>query len=213
MSSPIAEARRSEDQSIFKNRMFMLLWAAQFITQTAQQAVWFGMIIVVAQVSQSSLHLSAAMLSTIVPGVLFGLVAGVIVDRSNKRSVLIASNLLRAAVVLGYLLYTRSLYAVYVANFVFVASSPVFGPAEASTIPALVNKRQLVAANSLFNLTFTISQLVGIVVVERWIVKFFGASALFISIAAIYLIAGILTAFLPSSGSPKRGLSGLRGSA
>jgi MFS family permease len=213
MTSPAFTARRVTERSIFHNRNFMLLWGAQFITQTAQQAVWFGMIIVVEQVSQSSLHLSAAMLSTIVPGVLFGLIAGVIVDRSNKKSVLIASNVLRSAVVLGYLLYTRSLYAVYVANFVFVAISQFFGPAEASTIPALVHKRQLVAANSLFNLTFTISQLVGIVVVAPWIVKFFGASALFGAIAAIYLIAGLLTAFLPSGATPERSLANLRSSA
>jgi MFS family permease len=213
MTSPAVTAPRPTERSIFHNRNFMLLWAAQFITQTAQQAVWFGMIIVVEQISESSLHLSAAMLSTIVPGVLFGLVAGVIVDRSNKKSVLITSNLLRSAVVLGYLLYTRSLYAVYAANFVFVAISQFFGPAEASTIPALVYKRQLVAANSLFNLTFTISQLVGIVIVAPWIVKFFGASALFATIAAIYLLAGLLTMFLPSGARPERSLANLRGSA
>jgi MFS family permease len=213
MAKPTLASPPANTSSIFNNRSFMLLWAAQFITQTAQQAVWFGMIIVVEQVSKSSLHLSAAMLSTIVPGVLFGLVAGVIVDRSNKKSVLIASNLLRAAVVLGYLLYTRSLYAVYAANFVFVAISQFFGPAEAATIPALVHKRHLVAANSLFNLTFTVSQLVGIVVVAPWIVKFFGASALFAAIAAIYLVAGIMTAFLPAGQRPERSLSGLRGSA
>jgi MFS family permease len=213
MNSPVATAPVSAKRSIFHNRNFMLLWAAQFITQTAQQAVWFGMIIVVEQVSESSLHLSAAMLSTIIPGVLFGLVAGVIVDRSNKKTVLISSNLLRAAVVLGYLLYSRSLYAVYLANFVFVAISQFFGPAEASTIPALVRKQQLVAANSLFNLTFTVSQLVGIVIVAPWIVKFFGAPALFATISVTYLVAGALTAFLPNSPAPEKGLAGLRGSA
>jgi MFS family permease len=213
MANPTTARPVSGSTSIFHKRSFMLLWADQFITQTAQQAVWFGMIIVVEQMSKSSIHLSAAMLSTIIPGVLFGLIAGVIVDRTDKKSVLIASNVLRAAVVLGYLLYTRSLYAVYAANFVFVAISQFFGPAEASTIPALVHKRHLVAANSLFNLTFTVSQLVGIVVVAPWIVKFFGASALFAAIAVIYLIAGVMTAFLPRDAHPGRGLTGLGGRA
>src|SRR5579883_2290538 len=126
----------TESTLIFQNRHFMILWAAQFLTQTAQQAIWFGMIVVVEQVSQSSVHLSAALLSTIIPGVLFGLIAGVVVDRANKKSVLVVTNFLRASIVLGYLTYTRSLYAVYVVNFAFVGISQFFGPAEASTIPA-----------------------------------------------------------------------------
>ncbi|HLH74522.1 MAG TPA: hypothetical protein VKX96_14630, partial [Chloroflexota bacterium] len=58
------------EASIFHNQPFMVLWAAQFVSQTAQQAIWFGMIIVVEQISQSSVHLSIAILSTIIPGVL-----------------------------------------------------------------------------------------------------------------------------------------------
>ncbi|HLH72573.1 MAG TPA: MFS transporter, partial [Chloroflexota bacterium] len=150
-------ANRPTTGSIFHNRPFMLLWVAQFITQTAQQAIWFGMIVVVEQISQSSVHLSVAILSTVIPGVLFGLIAGVVVDRSNKKTVLVITNCLRAVTVLGYLFYTRSLYFVYAVNFAFVGISQFFGPAEASSIPALVSKRNLVTANSLFNLTFTVS--------------------------------------------------------
>src|SRR5579885_570291 len=98
----------SHGRSIFHNRPFMTLWAAQFVSQTAQQAIWFGMIIVVEQVSQSSVHVSAAILSTIIPGVLLGLIAGVVVDRSNKKTVLVVTNFLRAFTVLGYLFYSRS---------------------------------------------------------------------------------------------------------
>lgn len=188
----------------------MLLWAAQFISQTAQQAIWFGMIIVVEQVSESSVHLSAAILSTIIPGVILGLIAGVVVDRTNKKTVLVVTNFLRALTVLGYLLYSTSLYVVYAVNFVFVGISQFFGPAEASTIPALVPKRHLVTANSLFNLTFTISQLVGIVLLAPWVIKFFGAPVLFAITGAIYVAAGILTSLLPPGVAPDRPLSSLQ---
>lgn len=188
----------------------MLLWAAQFISQTAQQAIWFGMIIVVEQVSQSSVHLSVAILSTIIPGVLLGLIAGVVVDRSNKKTVLVVTNFLRAFTVLGYLFYAQALYIVYIVNFVFVGISQFFGPAEASTIPALVPKRLLVTANSLFNLTFTISQLVGIVLLAPWVIKFLGAPTLFATTAVIYLVAGVLTSALPPGIPPERPLSTLR---
>lgn len=189
----------------------MLLWFAQFITQTAQQAIWFGMIIVVEDISQSSVQLSVAMLSTIIPGILLGLIAGVVVDRSNKKRVLVITNAMRAFVVLGYLFYSRSLYIVYVVNFLFVGISQFFGPAEASTIPALVPKRHLISANSLFNLTFTVSQLVGIVLLAPWIIKFFGASTLFTLVAVIYLFASGITSLLPPGLKPDRPLSTLRG--
>ncbi len=206
-SSAIVDSPRA---SIFQNRPFMLLWAAQFISQTAQQAIWFGMIIVVEQVSESSVHLSAAILSTIIPGVLLGLISGVVVDRTNKKTVLVVTNFLRALTVLGYLLYSTSLYVVYAVNFLFVGISQFFGPAEASTIPALVPRRHLVTANSLFNLTFTISQLVGIVLLAPWVIKFFGASVLFVITAGIYLVAGVLTSLLPPGVPPERSLSSLR---
>ena len=199
-----------QEASIFDNRPFMLLWAAQFVSQTAQQAIWFGMIIVVEQVSQSSVHLSIAILSTIVPGVLLGLIAGVVVDRANKKSVLVVTNFLRALTVLGYLFYSRSLYVVYAVNFAFVGISQFFGPAEASSIPALVPKRLLVTANSLFNLTFTISQLVGIVLLAPWVIKFLGAPTLFAVTAGIYVLAGVLTSLLPPGIAPDRSLSTLR---
>lgn len=196
--------------SILRNRDFMFLWSAQAISMTAQQAIWFGMLVVVEEVSKSSTQLSLAVLSTIVPGILLGLIAGVFVDRVNKKSVLVTTNLLRALTVLGYLLYPVSLYFVYTVNFVFVAISQFFGPAESSTIPALVSRRQLVAANSAFNITFTVSQLAGIVLLAPWIIKLFGAPALFVSTSVLYLIAGGLTYMLPPGVKPSHPLSSLR---
>ena len=169
------------------------------------------MIVVVEQVSQSSVHLSVAILSTIIPGVIFGLFAGVVVDRSNKKKVLVIANFLRAPVVFGYLLYTHSLYAVYAINFAFVGISQFFGPAESSTIPSFVGKRQLVAANSLFNLTFTISQLAGIVFLAPGVIKLAGAPTLFIILGCIYVVAGALTSLLPAGERPERALSSLKG--
>ena len=202
--------RAEEAGSILQNRHFMFLWSAQAISMTAQQAIWFGMMVVVEERSRSSTQLSIAVLSTIIPAILLGLVAGVVVDRVNKKTVLVTTNLLRAFAVLGYLLYPYSLYAVYAVNFVFVAISQFFGPAEASTIPALVPRRHLVAANSAFNITFTASQLVGIVLLAPWAIKLFGAPALFVVTTGLYVAAGGLTYLLPPGVPPARPLSTLR---
>lgn len=200
----------SEPRSIVHNRHFMFLWSAQAISMTAQQAIWFGMMVVVEEVSRSTTQLSIAVLTTIIPAIMLGLLAGVFVDRVNKKTVLVTTNLLRAVTVLGYLLYSWSLLAVYAVNFLFVAISQFFGPAEASTIPALVPRKHLVAANSAFNITFTASQLVGIVVLAPWVIKLLGAPTLFVVTAVLYVAAGILTYMLPPAVPPNRSLATLR---
>lgn len=195
--------------SIFRNRHFMFLWTAQAVSMTAQQAIWFGMIVVVEERTRSSAQLSLAILTTIVPAVIVGLAAGVFVDRTNKKSVLIATNFLRAVTVAGYLLYGWSLYAVYAVNVLFVTISQFFGPAEAASIPALVPRRHLIVANSLFNITFTASQLVGIVLLAPAIIKTFGAPWLFVTTSGLYVIAGVLVCWLPPGAPPEKPLSSL----
>ena len=168
------------------------------------------MLVVVQETSRSSAVLGAAILSTVLPGVFVGLLAGVLVDRSRKKSVLVWTNLLRAVVILGYLFYPISLAVVFAVNILFVAISQFFGPAEAATIPDLVRRRQLLIANAMFNFTFTISQMVGIVLLAPWIIKFVGAPALFVVIALIYLVCTGLVMLLPASQPPAKGLDTLR---
>ena len=92
----------------------------------------------------------------------------------------------------------------------FVAISQFFGPAEAAAIPDLVRRRQLLAANTLFTFTFTISQMIGIVLLAPWLIKFAGAPALFVIIALMYLVCSGLVMLLPASQPPARGLDTLR---
>src|SRR5262245_4444765 len=87
---------RGESQSIWRNRDFMLLWAAQAIGQTAQNAVNYGLMVLVQTYTASATHMSVAVLTVVVPSVVFGLVAGAYVDRRDKRWVMIWTNLLRA---------------------------------------------------------------------------------------------------------------------
>src|SRR6476619_5235343 len=92
-------------QSTWRNRHFLLLWLAQAISQTAQNAIWYGIVVLVQQRSHSSTLLSVAVLTLIIPSVIFGVLAGVYVDRWDKRVVLIATNVLRGGVAFAYGLF------------------------------------------------------------------------------------------------------------
>jgi MFS family permease len=188
--------------SVLANKHFLRLWAAQALTMTAQNATWYTVMIVVEQSTRSSTQLSLAILSVVLPAALFGLVAGVVVDYANKRTMLVATNLLRAVTLLLYILHDIALWTLFVANFVFSCISQFFGPAEAAKIPLIVRRSQLLAANSLFNLTFSGAQLVGLVILGPTFVKLFGPDALFLCAAAIYVVGTVLVWQLPRAEPP-----------
>jgi MFS family permease len=192
----------SDYPSVWRNRNFLLLWLAQAISQTAQNAIWYGIVILVQQRSNSSTQLSLAVLTLIIPSVIFGVLAGVYVDRWDKRVVLIATNLIRGGIAFAYAgfgvmpLPTSLLFLI---NFVFSTVGQFFAPAETAMIPTVVPRRQLLQANSLFHLTFTASQLVGLVVLGPLLAKVGGIEGLFVSMALAIVICGGLVWPLPST--------------
>src|SRR5215216_6592066 len=120
---PIPDQIGPIDLSIWRNRDFLLLWLAQAISQTAQNAIWYGIVVLVQQRSNSSTQLSLAVLTLIIPSVVFGVLAGVYVDRWDKRSVLIWTNLIRGLIAFSYGLFglfpAMSLTYLFLINFLF----------------------------------------------------------------------------------------------
>src|SRR6185295_3321426 len=105
--------------SLWRNRDFILLWAAQAIGQTAQNGVNYGMLVLVQKHTASAAHMSLVVLSVVLPSVVFGLVAGAYVDRRDKRWVLIGTNLMRAALMPLFILVPDWLWVLYGVNFLF----------------------------------------------------------------------------------------------
>jgi MFS family permease len=198
-----ALAPEAQRLSIWRNRDFLLLWLAQAISQTAQNAIWYGIVVLVQQRSHSSTLLSLAILTLIIPSVVFGVLAGVYVDRWDKRAVLIATNLIRGGVAFSYAAFGLfpglSIGWLFAINFVFSTIGQFFAPAETAMIPTVVARNRLLQANSLFHLTFTASQLVGLVVLGPLLAKVGGVDGLFVSMAAAIVVCGALVWPLPSS--------------
>src|SRR5437868_12819649 len=123
-----------DEVSIWHNRNFLLLWLAQAISQTAQNAIWYGIVVLVERLSHSSTQLSLAVLTLIIPSVVFGVLAGVYVDRWDKRTVLIATNVIRGCIAFGYagfdLAGSLPLSLLFVINFLFSTVGQFFAPAE-----------------------------------------------------------------------------------
>ncbi|MDP8923057.1 MAG: MFS transporter [Chloroflexota bacterium] len=180
------------DPSIWHNRHFMLLWAAQVIGQTAQNAVHYGLLVLVQTRTHSAAHMSFAVLTVVLPSVIFGLVAGAYVDRRDKRLVLIGANLARAALMPLYVVFPEWLLVIYGLNFLFSTISQFFAPAELAMLPTVVKRGHLLQANSLFQVTFTASQLIGFVILGPLVINLWG-------IGGMLAAAALCTWPLPST--------------
>ena len=193
-------------RDVLKNRDFLKLWIAQILSQTAQQIVNFALVLQVDQISKSSTATAGVIISFTVPGILFAAIAGVFVERNSKRAMLTITNIVRGVLVLAYLFSDGSwgagavLTIFYIITLVFSTASQFFSPAEASMIPLVVKREELVAANSLFNLTLTATQLMGFVVLGPLLLATVfrnNFSGLYIVIFILCIAAAAATYFLP----------------
>jgi MFS family permease len=163
--SPVEDTQVGSYRRVLKNRAFLLLWLAQLLSQIVFNAANYGVIAIVTAVTHSTVMVGVAIISFTLPAVPFSLLAGVYVDYLNKRLVLWVSNALRAAatglIVVALLWNPHTVIPLYFLTFVISLITQFFTPAEASSIPLLVSKSDLVPALSLFNITLTVAQALG----------------------------------------------------
>lgn len=185
-----------------RNRAFLALWGAQILSQVAANATTFALIVLVGQITGSNTSSSILILLAILPAVVFGVMAGVIVDRTDRKRVLVVTNALRAAAVLPLLLLGQSVEAAYIVNFLVAAITVFFVPAESAMIPAIVRRRDLLVANSLFTFTFNGAFLVGFIILAPVVIAFAGYDALFIVIGGMFAGAALLCLTVPDVAKP-----------
>jgi MFS family permease len=196
---------------VLHNRKFLALWLAQVASQIGGNMVLFGLTIMVADIAGSSASVSLLILTFLVPAVVFSAPAGVIIDRMDRRFVLVATNAARGAVFILLVVLVTNITAtdarlaiIYILNIVVSTLTVFFAPAEASMIPMLVDRRQLLAANSLFTLTLQAAFAIGFALLGPLAVSLSSVVALIIFVAILYFVAAILCVTLPAA-PPNRG--------
>ena len=200
--SPAAAASQAEGAlDVFRNRPFLLLWIAQAATQIGGNMVIFGLTVIISESTGSTTAVSALILTFLLPAVLFSALAGVFVDRLDRRLVLVATNVLRGLAFVAIYFAGNHLGLIYLLNVAVSTITVFFGPAEAAMIPILVPKRQLLSANGIFTLTLNAAFALGFTLLGPLIVKIAGAPALIIVVAALYFVAAAFCWTLPPAPS------------
>jgi MFS family permease len=200
--------REAGFRAVLRNRNFMLIWLAQGLSQIAYHAVNFALVVLAETVTRSSTAVSLIILSFSLPAILFSGLAGVLVDRASKRRVMVLTTALRTLVLAVLIVvdpawpWPALMGLLYLVTFLFSTLSQFFGPAEGALIPRLVGTRLLIAANSLFNLTFFSSQLLGFAVAGPVLAKVVGLHTLFQVATGLYALCTLLVWLLPTDPAP-----------
>jgi MFS family permease len=215
-SPAAASAPASADSAldVFRNRPFLLLWLAQAATQIGGNMVIFGLTVILSKPPNgSATAVSALILTFLLPAVLFSALAGVFVDRLDRRLVLILTNVLRGLAFIAMFFVGNNLALIYLLNITVSTITVFFAPAEAAMIPMLVPRKQLLSANGIFTLTLNAAFALGFTLIGPLIVKIAGAPALIIVVAALYFVAAGFCSTLPSAppAGTAVGPSGARG--
>ncbi|MGM0506716.1 MAG: MFS transporter [Bacteroidota bacterium] len=133
------------------NRNFRLLWASQMVSNFGD---WFGILAVYALIqeySDSEFLLGLIIVTKMVSLAIFSPLAGYIVDRMNRKRLMVICDLGRGGVVLGFLLIgsAETLWLAYLLTALQMMMSAIFQPAKTSSIPNVTSTEELVYANIL----------------------------------------------------------------
>jgi MFS family permease len=185
--------------AVLRNRPFLLLWLAQVATQIGSNMVLYGLTLVVLEATTLKSAVSGLFLTFLLPSVLFSALAGVYVDRFDRKWVLVVTNILRALLLITIFLAGRNIALLLLLNVIFATVTVFFAPAEASMIPVLVPREQLLSANGLFTLTINGAFALGYAFLGPLIVTIFGApEPVILLVAVLFGIAAVLCFTLPS---------------
>ncbi len=183
---------------LLRNRSFLALWIASAIQLTINSALQFVLLIWVLEQTGSPLASTALVICLAAPPVVFGAVAGVLLDRLDKRTVLVVAVVIRSGLTALLLLADNvSVGAVYAVAFLTATAGQFAVPAGAAALPGFVAKQQLLSANSAFQLATMSSQLIGLVALSPIMLKLFGFDASYVVSAALLLSTAPLLLLLP----------------
>lgn len=158
------------------------------------------------QETGSTVATSLMFIAGAVPRVLLGSVAGVFVDRLERKRVMVLCNLLLAATITPLFFVTESgaLWLIYTVAVLQSAIGLVFGPAENALLPALVQREVLTSANALNALNNNLALLIG-PATGGLVVSTFGLTGVIIFDLGSYLVAAALIASITVSSKATSG--------
>lgn len=179
----------------FKVRSFLLLWLGELFTQISVNLLNFLLIFQVFSLTDSNTAVSWLVVAITIPSILFGLLAGVYVDRWEKKRVLFVANIVRAIALIFLAFFDTNVATIYAVAFLVSLMTQFFIPAESPMIPEVVEPKLLYSANALFSIGLYGSMLFAYVLSGPMLI-YFDPSHILIIIAIMQLIGALFISFI-----------------
>ena len=137
------------------NRNYRLTWTGQVVSEIGDHFNNIAVFSLALANTRSGLVVTGILLSRAIPAVLAGPVAGVLLDRLDRKRIMIASDLIRAVVAIGFIVaIPRSdTWLLYLLSALLMFASPFFTSGRSSILPTIATKEELHTANSLTQTT------------------------------------------------------------
>ncbi len=152
-------------RSLWRNRSFLLIWASGIASTIGLQVYTIVIPLLVYEMSQSALAMSGMRVMEFLPNVLLGMVAGVIVDRVNRKKVMLATLCIQwlalTFLLILLLMHSMQLWSLFLLGFIFSSAGYFNGNAVHSILPQVISKDQLTEANAKMSFASTLVRMIG----------------------------------------------------
>ena len=191
--------------AIFRNRNFTFVWSGELVSTIGSSLTSLAASILVYRLTNSALSVGLMLMATAAPSLILGLIAGVFVDRYDRKHIMIAADLIRAFLVfLIPFLVPFNIIWLYVIVMLSSCVSQFFDPAHASVVPEIASDEELAAANSLLAISSFGSTAVGFAA-SGLIASQFPIEWAFYADAATFIVSAICIAVIRITPLPVEG--------
>lgn len=191
----------------------MLLWIGQIVSQFGNNIHYVALMWWLIDTTGSTIALGTMMIITVLPAVILGPVAGVFVDRMNRKVIIVGMDVIRGIVIgaIGILQIagTLKLYQLYIATGIVAICGSFFNPAISATIPNLVVRDNLTRANSLSSTTVSLNNIIG-PAVGGILIAIFGVGGVFLLNGGSYILSAISESFITMPKKESKGPPNLK---
>jgi len=175
-------------QLLRRNRNYRYTWAGQIVSEIGDNFNNIAVFALAMELTHSGMVVTGVLLARAIPAITLGSLAGVVLDRFDRKRIMIASDLIRALVALGFIfsVITHSVWVLYAFSALLMAASPFFTAGRSAILPTIVTPEEIHTANSLTQttqwMTLTVGTFLGATVVAmsyKWAFVFNALSFVF----------------------------------
>lgn len=146
---------------LLANRQFLYLWAEQILTQFSYNLINFALIVNVFKLTRSNFSVGILLLCFFIPSALTALIAGMVSDHFHRKKIMLVANLIWAFLILAYIPFLKNFWLICFVAILIQITDEFFSNANAAAIPNVVEKENLMLANSFFSFTNYLTLITG----------------------------------------------------